>query len=262
MGIFSAFRRMKRERLAESRPIPDDLWDWAMDEHAILAGLGQEDESTLRSLSTVFLAEKRFYPVEGLKLEEDMLVSIAAQACLPVLRLGIEWYEGWTSIIVSPREFSITRTDPDLAGVVHEYEDELSGQILDLGPVVLSWRDVEESGWGDGYNVVIHEMAHKIDGRDGEIDGIPPLPPERAGTWRKSLGEAYGDFRARVEAAGRRGARRLPIDEYAAESPDEFFAVCCEYFFEKPSLLKRTYPDVYERLREFFLQDPSERLKS
>jgi Mlc titration factor MtfA (ptsG expression regulator) len=260
MGIFSALRKARRGRIVEKRPIPEDLWEWAISEHSILRGFSPEDLGDLRRLSTVFIAEKRFYPVGGLELEDDMLISIAAQACLPVLKLGIDWYSGWSSIIVSPEEFSITRKDLDRAGVIHEYEDELSGQVLDLGPVVLSWRDVEASGWGEGYNVVIHEMAHKLDERDGEIDGCPPLPPKSAAIWRKSLGEAFLDFRRKAENSGRKGAHRLPLDEYAAESPDEFFAVSCEYFFERPRTLKKAYPEVYERLREFFLQDPSERL--
>jgi MtfA peptidase len=260
MGIFSGFRKRRRERLAERNPIPDDLWDWAVSEHPILRGFVPDDASTLRSLSAVFLAEKRFYPVGGLELEDDMKVSIAVQACLPVLRLGMDWLSGWTSIIVSPDEFSITRKDLDRAGVIHEYEDELSGQVLDLGPVVLSYKDVEASGWGDGYNVVIHEMAHKLDERGGEIDGCPPLPAKAAAAWRRTFGEAYADFRKKAEAAGRRGARKLPIDEYAAEAPDEFFAVACEYFFERPWTLERAYPEVYARMAEFFLQDPRERL--
>jgi MtfA peptidase len=260
MGFLSELRRRRRERIAERSPIPDELWEWAASEHPILRGFVPDDAAALKSLAAVFLAEKRFYPVGGLELEEDMRVSIAVQACLPILRLGMDWYAGWSSIIVSPEEFSITRKDLDRAGVIHEYEDELSGQVLDLGPVVLSYRDVEASGWGDGYNVVIHEMAHKLDERDGEFDGCPPLPGKAAAAWRRSFGEAFADFRTKVEAAGKKGARKLLIDEYAAEAPDEFFAVACEYFFERPHTLSKAYPEVYARMAEFFRQDPRERL--
>jgi Mlc titration factor MtfA (ptsG expression regulator) len=134
----------------------------------------------------------------------------------------------------------------DQAGVVHESDDRLAGEVFDLGPVALSLEDIEASGWGDGYNVVIHEMAHKIDGRDGILDGCPPLHPDMDGAaWTLSFREAYEDLLENVE---RSPSGRSRIDGYAARSPDEFFAVACEYFYEKPALLRSEYPAVYGQL--------------
>jgi Mlc titration factor MtfA (ptsG expression regulator) len=121
--------------------------------------------------------------------------------------------------------------------------------------------DIEASGWGDGYNVVIHEMAHKLDGRDGSYDGCPPLHPGMDyGAWREAFSEAYGSLRSSLERPRRPGSGRAKrgsrIDSYAAESPDEFFAVACEYFFERPALLDSEYPAVYAQLALFFRRDP------
>ena len=47
-----------------------------------------------------------------------MRVAIAAQACILVLELGEEWYEGWSDIIVYPAQFAPEREFVDEAGVV------------------------------------------------------------------------------------------------------------------------------------------------
>jgi Mlc titration factor MtfA (ptsG expression regulator) len=264
MGFLSPFRFARRRRILERSPIDDELWGWAIKEHKIFRWLGDSDRSRLRELSTVFLAEKVFDPVDGVKLDDELKVSIAAQACLPLLGLDIDWYSDWSTIMVTPREYDVRKRDVDEAGVVHEYDDEFSGEAFDLGPVALSRVDVEASGWGDGYNVVIHEMAHKLDGRDGAFDGCPPLHPGMDyGAWREAFRGAYESLRSSLERpAARRGrtnrAKRGPrIDSYAAESPDEFFAVACEYFYEKPALLRSEYPEVYRQLALFFRRDPT-----
>lgn len=267
MGLLSAFRERRRRRALLESPIPDGLWDWAIKEHRIFRRLGSADAVRLRELATAFLAEKRFDPVGGVALDEEFRVSVAAQACLPLLGLpgGLEWYRDWVTIIVTPREYAVKKKDYDEAGVVHEYDDEFSGEAFDLGPVALSRVDVEASGWGDGYNVVIHEMAHKLDGRNGDYDGSPPLHRDMdQGAWQKAFGEAFADLRARLESPVSRKPRRgrlrrsgePRLDPYAAESPDEFFAVACEFFYERPQVLKSEYPAVYTELVAFFRRDP------
>lgn len=271
MGLLSPFRAARRRRILERFPIEDELWDWAYKEHKIFRWLGRGsgsepgDPVRLRELSTIFLAEKTFDPVGGVDLSEELRVSIAAQACLPLLGLDLDWYSDWSTIIVTPREYEVRKRDVDEAGVVHEYDDEFSGEAFDLGPVALSRVDIEASGWGDGYNVVIHEMAHKLDGKDGSYDGCPPLHRGMDyEAWRLAFRGAYESLRAALDRpAQRRGrasrTRRGPrIDSYAAEAPDEFFAVACEYFFEKPATLLSEYPEVYRQLALFFRRDPTE----
>jgi MtfA peptidase len=265
MSLFSPFREARRRRILERHPIEDELWAWAIKEHKIFRWLGDEDRLRLRELATIFLAEKSFDPVGGVLLDEEIKVSIAAQACLPLLGLDMDWYSDWSTIIVTPREYEVQKRDVDVAGVIHEYDDEFSGEAFDLGPVALSRVDIEASGWGDGYNVVIHEMAHKLDGRDGSFDGCPPLHRGMdQEAWREAFRGAYESLRASLERpAQRRGrvsrSKRGPrIDSYAAESPDEFFAVACEYFYEKPALLLSEYPAVFAQLALFFRRNPTE----
>jgi Uncharacterized protein conserved in bacteria len=108
-------------------------------------------------------------------------------------------------------------------------------------------------------------MAHKLDGRDGNFDGCPPLHRDMDyGAWRSAFAAAYEDLRSKLERpAAKRGRvsrakRGSRIDSYAAESPDEFFAVACEYFYERPALLRSEYPEVYRQLSLFFRRDPIE----
>lgn len=273
MGIFRFFRERRRARVLAERPIPDGLWDWALRSHRVLSGLNETEAARLRALATVFLAEKDFRASGGVELDDEFRVSVAVQACLPVLELGLDAYRGWTTIFVTDDAYAVTRRETDAAGIVTEYEDEFAGEVLELGPMVLSMRDVDASGYGDGYNVVIHEAAHTIDALSGDCDGMPPLPPSiPAAEWRDAFSEAFAAFRAALDAPkakrrrpGKKGPRpprggKPRLDEYAAESPAEFFAVCCEFFFERPAALKADYPRVYGLLSRFFRQDPYARL--
>ena len=222
----------------------DALWARAT------AGLGfLPTNPKLRELVLLFLAEKEFTGAHGLELTDQMRVSIAAQACLPILELGLDWYRGWRGIVVYPGDFRVRRTEVDEDGVVHEWDDELAGEAMPGGPVVLSWdalaRDPE-------INVVIHEFAHKLDMLNGSADGVPPLHAgmDRA-AWVAALEQGYEGFCDAVE----RG-KDTWLDPYAAEHVSEFFAVMSEAFFREPREMRRRYADVYDQLRLFYRQDP------
>lgn len=266
MGILDYLRKAKRRRLAERQAIPDELWEWTIAEHRIFKGLPGEDKVRLRGLTGQFLAAKRFDPVRGALIDDHLKVSVASQACLPLLGLDISWYRGFSTIFVTPDAYTITQRWTDEWGVVREYEEEVAGEAFSLGPISLSIPDIDASGWGEGYNVVIHEMAHRLDSLNGAFDGCPPLHDEMDhSVWRKTFTEAWEDLNMKLgsSSAGRRSQRRgtsrrrARIDPYAAESLDEFFAVACEYFWERPSLLIHEYPAVFEQLKLFFRKDTS-----
>src|SRR5690606_2497766 len=133
------------------------------------------------------------------------------------------------------------RSHVDAAGVLHEWDDELIGEAWDSGPLILSWADVEVDldDPHAGFCVAVHEMAHKLDALDGVLDGTPPLPRDWQRAWARDFQEAYDGFVARVDAGG-----EVAIDPYAAEAPEEFFAVCSEYHFSQPALLRDGFPQV------------------
>jgi len=243
--------------LGSSPPLLDEeAWHAAM-QRPLFDGLSPEETARLRELANRLLADKSFSGAGGAEVDAGMATVIAAYAALPVLNLGYDWYAGWVEIVVYPGEFIHDGEETDEAGVVHPVRHERSGESWEGGPMVLSWQDVDGSGLGEGYNVVIHEFAHKLDMKNGYANGRPPLhsgmKPEE---WAHDFQTAYDDFSDRVE----RG-EDTAIDPYAAESPAEFFAVLSEYFFEAPAVLHQAYPAVYRQLQRFYLQDPLARLQ-
>lgn len=235
----------RRRRVLAKHAIDDALWRHATRGLAFLP-----DSPKLRELALLFLAEKEFAGAHGLAVSDAMRVSIAAQACLPILELGLDWYAGWTGIVVYPGDFRVRRESVDEAGVVHQWHDELAGEAMPGGPVVLSW---DATARDPTMNVVIHEFAHKLDMLSGEADGVPPLHPGMdRGAWRSALAQAYEGFCDAVE----RG-KDTWLDPYAAEHLSEFFAVITEAFFENARETRRRYPAVYEQLKAFYKQDPA-----
>ena len=249
-----------RRAFAPSEPdlpeVPAAQWARIEARLPFLDFLDPVDRPTLRELARRFVATKEFHGAHDTALSDDMLLEIALQACLPVLRLGLDWYDDWVGVVVYPGDFIVPRRVTDDAGVVHEYEDTLVGEAWEGGPVLLSWQP--ESLAADGINVVIHEFAHKLDMRNGEADGLPPL---HAGMsvqrWAHIWSTAYERFCADVDAGLDTG-----IDPYAAESPAEFFAVMSECFFEIPDLIQQTWPDLYEQLAQFYRLDLAPRARA
>ena len=252
--ILARWRRLRDARVLRRRPIPDALWALTLERYPFLARRGEDERAELRRLATLFLAGKEFHGAQGFVVGDDVAVAIAAQACLPVLQLGLHWYDGFVGIGVHPDEVVARREVMDEDGVVHEYDETLAGEAMHGGPVMLSWHDVAEAGasadWG--YNVVIHEFAHVIDMRDGIADGMPPLADAglRA-RWRDVLESHYRRFCRRVDVG-----RTTALDPYGAQSIDEFFAVAVESFFVAPAAMRAEHPSLYELLRDFFRQDP------
>ncbi|MDO9602911.1 MAG: zinc-dependent peptidase, partial [Rhodocyclaceae bacterium] len=215
--------------------------------------LTNDERLRLRELARQFIATKEWDGAQGLQLTAAQQISIALQACLPILNLGLDWYRGWVSIIIYPGDFLIPRQMIDADGVVHEYDDAVLGEAWEGGPVLLSWFDnLNEIG---DVSIVIHEFAHKLDMSNGEVDGMPALHDNMTrAAWIAAFAPAYEDFCRRVDAG-----EETTLDPYAAEHPGEFFAVGSEVFFEAPELLRDAYPAVYEQLRLFYRQDPLKR---
>lgn len=237
--------------------IPDGLWDLTLLRYPFLARRSESDRARLRDLASLFLSEKEFSGAAEQAVTDEVAVSIAAQACLPVLELGLAWYDGFVGIVVYPDEVVARREVVDDDGVVHLYDEALTGEAMAGGPVVLSWRDVAESSEAAGesaYNVVIHEFAHVLDMRDGEADGLPPIAdPQERRAWVEALDEAYA---AHVQAVD--DGFEPVVDPYGAEGPEEFFAVSSESFFIEPRRLLEAHPAWYAALSRFYRQDPAQ----
>ncbi|RYD16222.1 MAG: zinc-dependent peptidase [Lysobacteraceae bacterium] len=246
---------MIRGWLQRLRASPDDVpeADWA----ALLARTHAFDALTppqrerLRALAARFLAKKTFSAAGGHVLDDAQCLAIAALACLPVLGQGFDALSGWREVIVYPGEFRVKREHHDEhSGVVTEGEDELIGEAWDRGPVILSWADVatDLAHPFDGFNVVVHEIAHKLDMQDGAMNGMPRLPADLSRReWIGAMQPAYDGLVRAVEHG-----RETLIDPYAAESVDEYFAVTSELHFSDPDTLRRAAPAVADVLARYY----------
>jgi Mlc titration factor MtfA (ptsG expression regulator) len=252
----SWFGRWRRVRILRHHLVPLEAFETALGQLPILHGLSADERLRLRESASLLIHDKAFSAAGGAEVDDAIQLAIAVQACLLTLNLAEDSYRGWSEIILYPDEFLRPHDEVDAAGVVHHARDILAGESWHGGPLVLSIADVEASGQADGYNVVLHEFAHKLDMLNGDANGFPPLHRGmNAAAWARDFGAAYADLCARVE----RGEDTV-IDPYASTAPAEFFAVLTELFFELPGLLHAEYPALYQHLQQFYRQHPLQRL--
>lgn len=238
--------------MLQRNPIPHRAWRNVTRRITVIQELDAVQMAHLRELTTWFLHNKSINGVQGLNVTFPMRIAVAAQACLLILNLDIDYFDNWVEVILYPGAFRVNHEQQDANGLVHNEASVLSGESWLRGPVILSWEDVERDSYHSqpGHNVVLHEFAHKLDGRDGAMNGLPPL---RSGmkrqAWAEALSGSYDALCLRVAAE-----KSAFINPYAATSPAEFFAVLSEYFFTAPEVLKKCCPAVYRQLTLFYQQ--------
>ncbi|WP_028605761.1 zinc-dependent peptidase [Ottowia thiooxydans] len=261
--MLSLVRRLSRWARGIGAPpsVPDALWLTTLAHYPFLPQAYEPENARLRLLAAHFLDQKEFTGAHGLVVTDAMALAIAAQACLPLLRLGppnrpeaaLAWYDDFVGIVIQPDEVMARREVMDEAGVVHHYEEVITGEAMDHGPVMLSWPAVQEAGNTDGLglSVVIHEFIHKMDMKGGEADGCPPLPPGFMGThsarsaraaWFSVLEPAFLALRDQVSLAERFGQPMPWLDAYGATSIEEFFPVACEAYFVQRARFTEEWP--------------------
>lgn len=254
-GWLSRLRAQREQRIVQRRAIADALWQATVAQLPFLSRLTATERAELRRLVSLFLDEKEFSGAGGLVVTDAIAISIAVQACLPVLHIGLAPYRGFVGIVVHPDEVVAPREVVDDDGVVHNYDEVLAGEAMGGGPLMLSWTDVRSAGetaeWA--YNVVIHEFAHVLDMADGEADGVPPVAsPDARRRWRAVIDEEYRKFCRWVDAD-----RETTLDPYGATEVGEFFAVAVEAFFVAPAGMRQEHPALYALMAGYFQQDPA-----
>ena len=257
MWSFSAWRR---QRILTRNPVSDSRWALVRQRLPILDGISEADDRLLRERAALFLHGKHLTTLPGLALDEDDRLTLAALAELPLLGLAeLGWYRGFHEVILYPDDFVSPQRHRDSGGIEHEWDGELSGEAWQQGPVILAWPGVQASGSWEGYNLVIHELAHKLDMLGGDANGLPPLHGNmQLEDWSSAMQQAFDAMNAELDADPE---AQTALDPYAAENPAEFFAVTSEYFFNAPDLLHDAFPAVYQQLQLFYRQDPLARLQ-
>ncbi|WP_445400620.1 M90 family metallopeptidase [Zobellella sp. An-6] len=251
MSFFARLKGWFGQGSGEIEALP---WREVLTQIPILQGLAESEQARLCELGQALLARKTL-TLLGVAFGPADRVALALQAALPILHLDLQWYRGFREIIVIPEPVTRRESVQDEFGLVSEVEEEHAGESWQQGPLVLAWSELCEDGGWDGYNLVIHELAHKLDMLGGEADGVPPMRPGMAmARWRADFQAAFDELCRCLE----RG-EAPPIDPYAATHPAEFLAVACELFFTRPRQLAAAYPAVYRQLAALFGQDPFSR---
>ncbi|HEY0288447.1 MAG TPA: M90 family metallopeptidase [Pseudomonas sp.] len=256
--MWSLDRWLKRRTLAH-HPVPPELWSRVRKRLPILDGLSAEEDRYLLDSCVLFLQAKTLTALEGVDLDDESRLFLAAQAQLPLLALGdLNWYQGFHEIVLYPHDFISPQKHRDASGIEHEWNGEHSGEAWTQGPVILAWSGVLMSGGWGAYNLVIHELAHKLDMLNGDANGLPPLHRGmNVSEWAHTMQSAFDALNHQLDIHPH---AHTAIDPYAAENPGEFFAVTSEYFFSAPDLLANAYPAVYQQLKAFYRQDTLARL--
>ncbi|GAB5560224.1 MAG: zinc-dependent peptidase [Synoicihabitans sp.] len=212
-------------------------------------------KTRLHDRLTLFVAQKNFEACGGLELTDEMVLTIAGQACLLSLNHDGPPLPLLRTILIYPTAYRAIQTSVNAAGVVMQRETVRLGESTSSGTVVLAWDAVLQGAKNcfDGHNVSIHEFAHQLDQARGPADGIPFLKnPNRYARWTQMIETGH----ARLERMSEKG-RRTVLDKYGATNTAEFFAVATEAFFEKPRQLARKQPELYEELKRFYEVDPA-----
>ncbi|GAB3729759.1 zinc-dependent peptidase [Silanimonas algicola] len=256
-----------RRWVAPSPEVDDGRWAALVGRAPLVRGLDPARQQRLRQLAARFLASKAISPAHGLQLDDGDHLALAAHACLPLLGIGEAGLRGWSEVIVHPGAFRVEHGrhgaphEMDELEVVEDGFEDREGESWQYGPMVLSWADLsaEMAAPEPGYQLVVHEMAHKLDALDGVMDGTPPLPRDWQRDWARDFGAAFEALNAELDAMGSddEGDAETAIDPYAAEAPEEFFAVCSEYHFTAPDVLRDAYPAVAAHLERFYGPSPA-----
>ncbi len=244
----------KRRNQLFNQPIAHDWISLLEDNVSLYKRLPDTLKQQLHGCIQLFLNEKKFIG-RGIEITEQIRLTIAANACLLLLRGQQRSFPGFTSILVYPDTYVAKQVSHD--GTLESLADSRrAGESWFRGPIVLSWGDTLRGSLNaqDGHNVVIHEFAHKLDEQSGNMDGLPVLRKNaHYSDWASVLSEEFNSLKHRSQ----RGKNSV-MDECGTVSAPEFFAVATESFFEKSKQMKKELPDLYEQLSRFYDIDPAD----
>jgi Mlc titration factor MtfA (ptsG expression regulator)/Flp pilus assembly protein TadD len=249
--VFSYFKHARRRKLLAA-PFPPAWLEVLARNVGHYALLPLSEQSRLRDKLRILVAELRWEGCKGLVVTDEMKVTVAAQASLLLLGDDDYYFDRVPSLLLYPGAF--VRANRAGGRSTVEEETELLGEAWNRGSVILSWPSALQGGRNprDGHNLVLHELAHHLDGLDGEMGGSPPMSNERLQRWNKVV-------RAAMEQLSEEEAQDQPelIDPYGLTNQAEFFAVSTESFFERPVEMRSRYAPLYDCLRDLYRVDPA-----
>jgi len=241
-------------RRIQQQPFPAQWIPLVQRALPIYAGLQPAQQRQLLNLIKLFLARKQFVGCAGQQIDDEVRVTIAANACLLLLDRNTDCYPQLHFVLVYPSTFVVDREQRDENGLVSTGQHTLVGESWNTGKIILAWDDVQRgvTDFNDGHNVVLHEFAHELDHEDGATNGAPILSTRGA---YKSWAKVFAAEFAELQMQAATGQASL-LDKYGATNPAEFFAVATETFFERPREMHAHHHELYGELKSFYCVDP------
>lgn len=243
----------QRTRVMQT-PFPVEWAELLNQNLPVYSRLSDAEREGLHKLILYFLHQKQYVGCAGLEIDDEIRVTIAAEACLLILHQPSTLYEKLRFIYVYPHAYQAPHVEVSAGGVVSESVQGRLGESWENGKIVLSWDDVEHGthDFSDGENVVLHEFAHQLDQESGIANGAPLLK-DRASyrRWASVLSDEF----EQLQKEARLGRRRV-MKHYGATNPAEFFAVVTEHFFEQPKDVEKRHPELFAELVDYYGVDP------
>lgn len=241
-------RKYSRRKKILSEPFPQDWENTLAAKVAYYSTLDEEKRARFKMEVQIFLGEKLITGIET-EINDEIRLLTAASAIIPVFGFPDWEYDELSEVLIYPKDFD------------ENYDfDSNGGNILGMvgigGCMVLSKPSLLHGFKNDKdkMNVGIHEFVHKIDEKDGFIDGIPDAMADAKiiDKWRVIMKEEMQKMRD----------GESEINPYGLTNEAEFFAVTSEYFFEHPEILEKKHPDLYDVLKTIYRQDTKNMFKS
>jgi Mlc titration factor MtfA (ptsG expression regulator) len=249
--------RLKR---AIRRPFPPQFAATLKKNIPAFSRMPADLQQQLQRLVKQFLHQKKFVGCDGLRVTDEMRVTIAGKACMLLLNRPPRVYPDLDMILVYPSAFIVPRSEIGIGGIVTHANQHLSGESWSDGRVILAWDHVKQgpTNFDCRHDVVLHEFAHQLDSEAGNTNGAPLLPTQsRYRSWAATLSHEYANLQASAS-----NQIESVLDYYGATNPAEFFAVATETFFEDPVKMAESHPALFEELRRYYRVDPREWVQS
>jgi Mlc titration factor MtfA (ptsG expression regulator) len=205
--------------------------------------LDSNEQKRFQNRMMQFLGEV-YIDTVGFEIEELDIILIASGAVIPVFGFKDWHYPTVTGIIIYPDNFNEDLEFSDKSGLKRIAGAIGTGRLEKK--MILSRKALHHgfSNKTDKSNTAIHEFVHLIDKMDDNVDGLPEVLMQNVNVipWLKLVHdkmEAINDDKSDIRA-------------YGGTQQSEFFAVASEYFFERPKLMKRKHPELYQMMADCF----------
>jgi Mlc titration factor MtfA (ptsG expression regulator) len=239
MGIFSWLFGSKKSNTYLTF---NEAWRIELVDHVpFYRALSPEQKLSFEERSLEFLNTTR---ITGIKtsVEELDKVLIAASAIIPIFGFPGWSYQNLQEVLLYPEHFdedmNIGSKSKAILGMV--------GYGYMNGQMILSKKSLRHgfANETDKQNTAVHEFIHLIDKSDGAIDGVLASFKDKANVlpWINFMEEQIKEIKT----------NKSDIRAYGGTNRAEFLAVTGEYFFERPALMKKKEPVLYEYLEMMF----------